>query len=481
MQIAACIHKKETAGLLSELFEEFQEQHDGRFISRFFRNDTDLIAGFNGGEYDAVFFDGPSSGQIAAEIREKDRRVRLIRIAEVGGAAEDGGDVWYCLPEPVSKAFVFPVLARLLGDTAQENQAGLLIKNRSRVTHLVFSHIRYVEVMGKSVFFHLDDSRTEEVRGTLSDFEAKLLEWPDFIKVHRAYIVNLRHVERMEANSILLHGGHSVPGSKYLYPQIRRDWLCGLMDPSVTPKNQDAGHTHKGDCARDAYSILLVDDEETDRRRFSRLFTDKGCAVRTVDSGGAAFAAAAEERFDCVVLDVRLGGTSGFDLCERLHHLTGAPVVYLSVLADSESQTRGFLSGGIDYITKDTTDQLIWLKIETRMQMAQAAKAELSFEGLRLDLKNRRAFLHGRELSLTTVEFDLLCVLMRNPGVTYTPSRLYEMIWGAKQWDDGQTVQIHMAGLVRKLESGGTNHGFIETIWGEGYRFAAAREGGGKK
>lgn len=346
--------------------------------------------------------------------------------------------------------------------------------------NLAFSRIRCVEVMGKSVFFHLDDGKTEEVRGTLSDFEARLLHRPDFIKVYRSYIVNLHHVEKMEANSILLCGGHSVPVSKYLYPQVKKDWLCRLMDPSVSPKLEEFSALPSTDGLKPEYSILLVDDDEGDRCRFAQFLLDKGCAVRTADSGETAMDEAARGQFDCVLLDVLLGELKGFDLCKDLREATGAPVIYLSSLTDSHSQMQGFLSGGIDYITKDTTNELLWLKITTRIEMARAGSAELSFGKLRLDLKNRRTFLGQQEVFLTAVEFDLLCLLMRSPGITYSPSKLYEMVWGTKQRDDGQVVQLHMAGLWRKLESALPRQGFIETVWGMGYRFSSLQEGGGQ-
>lgn len=404
--------------------------------------------------------------------------MRLVRVAPASSDLQNSGDIWYCLSEPFGEAFVFPMLDRLFGDAARAEEEGLLIKSRGAVTHLIFSRICYMEVIGKTVFFHLDNGETLETTGTLSDFETRLLLWPDFIKVHRAYIVNLRYVERMESNSLLLRNGDVVPVSKHLYPQIKRDWLCGLMEPSEARGGRETVNDTAG--TSEACCVLLVDDDEGDRIRFSRLLTGKGCIIRTADSGETALVEAAKGRYDCVVLDVRLGEVSGFDLCGQLRELTGAPVVYLSVLSDSGSQTQGFMTGGIDYITKDLTDELIWLKLRTRMEMARAGKAELSCGDLRLDLKKRAAYLLEQELPLTTVEFDLLCLLMRNPGVVYVPSRLYEMIWGAKHWDDGQTVQIHMSGLRRKLESISPRQSYIETVWGSGYRFASKWKGGGQ-
>lgn len=477
MRIAVCIQNEETRSLLAELFQIYEAQNGYQLLSHFFKNDTELICELIGGEYDVIFFSDASHGEFISEIREKDRRVHLVRIVPAEGAIPDSGDVWYCLAEPLSRAFVFPVLDRLQSDAGEELDAGLLVKSRGSVMQLAFSRIEYVEVMGRTVFFHLNDGATEEVSGAFSDFENRLLNWPDFFKVHRSFIVNLRYVQKLEPTGILTKNGHSLPISKNLHSQFKKAYLCHMMDPEAKTETFLQSRPIMESSRKIGYSVLLVDDEEEELLRWREVLTAHGCKVGTAYSGESALLLAEQSHYDCVVLDVNLGDQCGFDLCAALIAATGAPVIFLSSLDDSESQTKGFLSGGIDYITKDATKELFWLKIEARIKMAISGKTELSDGKLRLNLKERKVFWQDQEVALTAVEFELLLLLMQSPGEVFTPARLYEVIWGTKQWDGGQGIQLHLSLLGRKLVNICPQHNFIETVWGKGYRFVSMQKG----
>lgn len=376
MHIAVYIKNEKTCDLLLELFRTYEEENGYPIKYSLFRSDTDLVCNFMGGEYDAIFFHDIHYGNLTDELREKDRRVRLVRIAPINTVLLHSEDVWYCLAEPLNRTFVFPVLNRLKEDTEQQLEAGLLIKSRGSIMQLAFSRIEYAEVMGRTVFFYLIDGTTEEVLGTFSDFENRLLNWPDFVKVHRAFIINLRYVQKLESSGILTSSGHSVPISKHLYAQFKKAYLCHMLDSETKTEGLESSHRVEKADAKVGYSVL------------------------------------AEK--------------------------TGAPVIFLSSLDDSESQTQGFLSGGIDYITKDSTDALFWLKIETRIKMSRAGKVELKSGELKMNLQQRKVFLAEQEVNLTVVEFELLSLMMQNPNVVFAPTRLYEVIWGEKQWEGGQ-------------------------------------------
>lgn len=263
-----------------------------------------------------------------------------------------------------------------------------------------------------------------------------------------------------------------MPVSKHLYPQLKKDYLCRLMIPESKQESSATCSTHSENDASITYSVLLVDDEQEQRIRWSKVLNDNNCTVQTAENGESALHLASEMRFDCVVLDVKLGEQSGFELCNVLAEASSAPVVFLSSLDDGDSQAQGFLSGGIDYITKDSSDRLFWLKIETRIKMARAGKAEVCDGGLRLDLKNRKVYFLSQEISLNPIEFDLLFLLIQNPSTVFTPARLYKVICGAKQLDGGQSVQLHLYRLNRKLTDACPQHSFITTVWGSGYQYS---------
>lgn len=468
MRLAVYTQKKETANLLSQLFDRYRQAQGGDLSCRLYDNDVELLCDMVPGEYDALFLDGGSWPRLTEELRERDGLLRFIGIVPLQqNAAQAARTLWYCLPDPVSALFLFPVLDRLAEELKCANETGIVIKTKSSVLHLPFSEIEYVEVMGRSILFHLLNGKLEEISGKFSDFEARLLLWPDFFKVHRAYLVNLRHIAKLTADGVLTRSGSWVPVSQLLYPQLKKDYLESLMLPEAKSDSlpQPPTGTHS------SYTILLVDDVAQERSRWAQVLMEHGCDTRMASNGEEALALAERERFDCVILDVNLGNASGFDLCDTLRQATGAPVIYLSTLSDCEHQTQGFLTGGTDYITKDVTPELFWVKVERRITAHGTFRSELCSGSLRLDLKQRRAYLKGLTLTLTTVEFDLLHLLMTNSGAAYPPGKLYGLIWGSRQWDDGHTVQLHLSQLQRKLESAEPSHRFIQSVWGEGYRF----------
>lgn len=479
MHIAVCIQNNDILSRLHTLFDSYDTPNSINIHYRFFKSDIDLICDFLGGEYDALFLDVfDNISDLIAEIRQKDKLVRLILTAAtaVDSTGNYGRDIWYCLPVPLSETFLFAVLDRLSSSIRNDTDTGIVLKSRKGISCLAFSTIEYVEVINKTVRFHQTDGTINEVTASLSEYEATLLHWPDFFRVHRAYIINLAHVQKLESGCILTSSGHSIPVSKHLFPQLKKACLCRLMDPQTAPENEPLIPSASVPVSDGTYSILFVDDEEEDRTRWAQILLNKGCRVQTADCGKAALALAKPGLFDCVILDVRLGSDSGFDFCRALQEKTDAPVIFLSIMADSENQTTGFLSGGIDYITKDTSPELFWLKIKTRIQMSHVETAELCDRSLRIDLKRRRVYYCHQEIALTTVEYDLLCLLMQNPGTVYTPTRLYSMIWGTSPLYQGQMVQLHLSQLQHKLENIQPQHVFIKTVWGKGYYFAPETE-----
>lgn len=476
MRIAVYIQNKDLRGRFALLFDRYRAQCDPALSCLFFETDIDLYDNLIGGEYDAIFLEIPNNPtDLISEIREKDHLVRLIPVATAAQWTETeyGSEVWYCLPALVSEGFLFALLGRLAADLKRDSDVGLVIKSRQGIVHILFSDLEYVEVVNKTICFYLSDGKTVEVTAPLAEYEPRLLGWPDFIKVHRAYIVNLRHVQRLEPGFVVTHSGQSVPVSKYLYPELRKDYLSRLSDPGTVSEKTPSPDPAPSAVEGGGYRILLVDDEAGERDYWSRLLEQKGCVVVGADCGAAAMHAAADGSYDCVLLDVMLGDEKGFDLCAALHEQTGAPVIFLSTKSDLDSQVEGFQVGGMDYITKDTEDELFWVKVKARIGGAGAGRTALRFGPLRIDLNQRQAQMDADGLALTTVEFDLLCLLAQRAGEVCTPEEIYRSLWDDSQGSGSQSVQMQMSRLRRKLEKACPDQTFIETVWGKGYRFLA--------
>lgn len=340
---------------------------------------------------------------------------------------------------------------------------GLLLKSRDGIVRIAFGQLEYVEVLNKIVSFHLTDSTVREVSAALADIEEKLLSRPEFLKVHRSYLVNLSHVQAVSGGSIATNSGHTIPVARQRLSQVQDAYMHFLLHKGEAPV--------KAEHFEGPWRILLVDDEPAERTRWADVLRCHDCVVQTAASGDEALEQAADGAYDCVLLDVMLPGEDGFLLCERLKKLTQAPVIFLSSLTETDKQVEGFAAGGADYITKDTPAGLFWAKVETRIRLAVSGHTWFRYGPLLLELSERRVFIDEKEQSLTPIEFDLLWRLSKQAGHVFTPEELFRTIWGRQPWDGGQTVQKHMSHLRRKLELACKEHHFIETVWGQGYRF----------
>lgn len=348
----------------------------------------------------------------------------------------------------------------------RDDRQGFIVKNRDGIVRIAFAQLEYVEIMNKIVSFHLANGQIQEITANLTDFETTLLSRPEFLKVHRSYLVNLYYVRTIEGGNIVTNHGHIIPVARQRRSQVQETYMRFLLDDR---EGQDAASEKR---ERDgSWKILLVDDEPSECTRWADILHSHGCVVEQASGGEEALVFASQESYDCVLLDVLLPGEDGFLLCGKLRKLTQAPVIFLSSLTEADKQMEGFAAGGVDYITKDTPAGLFWAKVEARIKLARSDHTRFRYGPLLLDLSERRVHLKEEELNLTSIEFDLLWRLSEQAGLILTPGELFRTVWGDKPWDGGQMVQMHMSRLRRKLQKAWENHNFIETVWGQGYRF----------
>lgn len=223
------------------------------------------------------------------------------------------------------------------------------------------------------------------------------------------------------------------------------------------------------------YHILMVDDERLTLQLRSNFLKKKGCTVDSVTTAEEAIELVSASTYDCILLDVMLVESSGFALCKKLQALTNTPIIFLSSLTDEESQLEGFVSGGTDYITKCAGLPLFWAKIETRIKLSGTETQYINYAPLTINLSARKAYISDNDILLTSLEFDILVLLARKPERVFSLSEIYIEVWGTEQWDQGQTVQVHVSHMRRKLEKAFPRHYFIETVWGKGYQFIPAK------
>ncbi|GAB3870698.1 response regulator transcription factor [Kibdelosporangium lantanae] len=224
--------------------------------------------------------------------------------------------------------------------------------------------------------------------------------------------------------------------------------------------------------------VLVVDDDETVRDVVRRYLELAGHEVTVAGDGELALTLVAQSEPDLVVLDLMLPGIDGLEVCRRIRQRSAVPVVMLTALGEEENRIAGLQLGADDYVTKPFSPRELALRVSSVLRRARAVPAPTAARtiddgNLSLDVGARKATLRGRELPLTTREFDLLLFLMTNAGTAFSRAQLLERVWG---WDfgDQSTVTVHVRRLREKIEPVPAKPARIATVWGVGYRYDRA-------
>lgn len=211
--------------------------------------------------------------------------------------------------------------------------------------------------------------------------------------------------------------------------------------------------------------ILFVEDNTELLSEMKNWFSAKGNIVRTADCLREAKAILDNEQPEMIVLDVVLPDGSGLELLENLVPLP--PVIILSDLGNEENILDGFSAGVVDYVVKPCSMRLL----EARMRLRFLPQSESVVESgqLIVDSRKRTVFYAGKNVSLTSSEFNILWFLMKNPCEFFSADEIYERIWAAPSLQT-TTIRRHLSTLRRKLKEF-SKENIICTEFGKGYTF----------
>lgn len=214
--------------------------------------------------------------------------------------------------------------------------------------------------------------------------------------------------------------------------------------------------------------ILLVEDEARLRDVTRRRLTEAGIHVDACGDGREARDFLASCRYDAAVVDIMLPGVDGLTLVRELRARGDAtPVMLLTALGEVGDRVAGLDAGADDYLTKPFHFEELMARLRALLRRnAGAASNELSAGELRLDLKGRRVTLAGDPVTLSTREFDILCVLLRNKNAVLTRAQIEDNVWHSDMEIGSNIVDVYIRSLRRKLDDDGQ---LIQTVRGVGY------------
>ena len=219
--------------------------------------------------------------------------------------------------------------------------------------------------------------------------------------------------------------------------------------------------------------ILVVDDERVLVKGIKFNLESEGYQVEVGYDGEQAVELARSGAFDLIILDLMMPKIDGLQACMRIREFSNVPVIMLTARSEDADKIIGFECGADDYITKPFN--ILELKARVRALLRRAGMSHqkeagrLTIGHITLDADARAAWKEGQSVDLTAKEFDLMELLMRNPGRVYSWENLLNVVWGYEYAGDYRTVDVHVRRLREKLELDPANPRYILTKWGVGY------------
>ncbi len=220
--------------------------------------------------------------------------------------------------------------------------------------------------------------------------------------------------------------------------------------------------------------ILVVDDEKVLVKGIKFNLANEGYQVQTGSDGEEAVELARGGGFDLIILDLMMPKIDGLQACMRIREFSNVPIIMLTARSEDADKIIGFECGADDYITKPFNILELKARIRAMLRRSGAAMqrgggARLSQGHIVLDPVERSAWRGDQPVELTAKEFDLMELLMRNPGRVYSRENLLNVVWGYEYVGDYRTVDVHVRRLREKLELDPANPEYIRTKWGVGY------------
>ncbi len=223
--------------------------------------------------------------------------------------------------------------------------------------------------------------------------------------------------------------------------------------------------------------ILVVDDDRHIRELCRMYLEHAGYVVDEAGDGEEALAKVDHAPYDLMVLDLMLPRVDGFDVLSDVRGRDQwLPVVMLTAMGDEEDRLLGLDMGADDYMIKPFSPKELVARVNAVLRrVVQGPKAgndsRIHHPGLLINTDERSVQAGQDTLTLTPREYDLLCFLASHPKQIFSREHLLDRVWGLDFEGDSRTVDVHVTRLRQKLMASSSPYDYLDTVWGQGYRF----------
>ncbi|MBC1561160.1 response regulator transcription factor [Listeria booriae] len=214
--------------------------------------------------------------------------------------------------------------------------------------------------------------------------------------------------------------------------------------------------------------ILVVEDDANIRDVTYAFLVDEGYQVTASENGMEAFGFFENQTFDLIIMDIMMPKMDGYTLCELIRTKSDTPILMLTALGEEDSELKGFELGADDYIQKPFSYKVLIKRVEALLRRVPAKQESphlLQVSDIALNTETFQVTARDFPVELTRKEFDILRLLMQNPGRVFTREMLLEQAWDYEYIVDTKIINTHIKNLRKKLATDK-----IQTVRGAGYK-----------
>lgn len=224
------------------------------------------------------------------------------------------------------------------------------------------------------------------------------------------------------------------------------------------------------------YNILVCDDEKDIVSALKIYLTAEGYQVYEAGNGREALECLAKEDIHLVLMDIMMPEMDGITAMVRIREQSNVPVILLTAKSEDTDKILGLNIGADDYVTKPFNPVELQARVKSQLRRymqlggGSVRKEVLTMGGIELDDRTKEVTLDGDKVALTRTEYDILKLLMENPGKVFSPTQIYTQVWKDNPYGAENTVAVHIRHLREKIEYNPAEPRCLKAVWGRGYK-----------
>lgn len=232
------------------------------------------------------------------------------------------------------------------------------------------------------------------------------------------------------------------------------------------------------------YNILVCDDDRDIRNALKIYLSGEGYGIVEAANGSEALERLAAEEIHLVLMDIMMPLMDGMTATARIRQESNVPVILLTAKGEDMDKVAGLTVGADDYVTKPFNPLEVIARVKAQLRRyaylggikAQPPRTLRSGD-IELDDETKEVTLCGEEVALTPTEYEILKLLMQNPGKVFSSKEIYQKIWNDVPIGAEGTVAVHIRHIREKLEIDPGNPRYVKVVWGKGYKLEEGKNG----